>query len=228
VKNGREAVLSERLDDARGKHVAFVSHCLLNENVRYLGGAFRPGGVAEVIDELVSRGVGICQMPCPEQRAWGGVLKRRMLRAYGARGTALYRFRGLVLRLFMLYTRLQYWRLARRVVSQIADYERSGFTVIGIVGVGASPSCGVKTTLDLRRSFEVMAATPIDSVDRRAINRDAVIACRVAGSGLYIKSLERQLRRRRLTSPLLEHDLVAEMRGEHQEVLPAPPSQPPN
>jgi hypothetical protein len=184
--------------------------------------------VAEVIDELVSRGVGICQMPCPEQRAWGGVLKRRMLRAYGARGTALYRFRGLVLRLFMLYTRLQYWRLARRVVSQIADYERSGFTVIGIVGVGASPSCGVKTTLDLRRSFEVMAATPIDSVERRAVNRDAVIACRVAGSGLYIKSLERQLRRRRLTSPLLEHDLVAEMRGEHQEVLPAPPSQPPN
>jgi hypothetical protein len=27
--------------------------------------------VAEVIDELVSRGVGICQMPCPEQQAWG-------------------------------------------------------------------------------------------------------------------------------------------------------------
>ena len=86
MENGREAVLLERLDDARGKQVAFVSHCLLNENVRYLGGAFRPGGVAEVIDELVSRGVGICQMPCPEQRAWGGVLKRRMLRAYGARG----------------------------------------------------------------------------------------------------------------------------------------------
>ena len=181
MENSREAVLSERLDDARGKQVAFVSHCLLNENVRYLGGAFRPGGVAEVIDELVSRGVGICQMPCPEQQAWGGVLKRRMLRAYGARRTALYRFRGLLLRLFMLYTRLEYWRLARRVVSQIADYERSGFTVIGIIGVGASPSCGVHTTLDLRRSFEVIANTPLDSVDRRAVNRDAVVACRVAG-----------------------------------------------
>ena len=169
MENGREAFLSERLDDARGKQVAFVSHCLLNENVRYLGGAFRPGGVAEVIDELVSRGVGICQMPCPEQRAWGGVLKRRMLRAYGAQGTALYRFRGLILRLFILYTRLEYRRLARRVVNQIADYERSGFTVIGIVGVGASPSCGVHTTLDLRRSFEVMAATPINpSTARRS------------------------------------------------------------
>jgi hypothetical protein len=77
----------------------------------------------------------------------------------------------------------------------------------------------------VRRSFEVIASTPLDSVDRKAVNRDAVVACRVAGSGLYIKSLKRQLRRRRLTPPLLEHDLVAEMRGERQKVLPAPPSQ---
>ena len=42
-------VLLERLKDERGKRVVFVSHCLLNENVRYLGGAFRRGGVDEVI-----------------------------------------------------------------------------------------------------------------------------------------------------------------------------------
>ena len=50
-------------------------------------------------------------------------------------------------------------------------------------------------------------------------------ACRIAGAGLYVKSLERQLRRRGLTPPLLEHDLVAEMRGERQDVLPGPPSE---
>lgn len=223
MHNTSEVVLTKRLEDSRGKQVAFVSHCLLNENVRYLGGAFRPGGVAEVIDDLVERGVGICQMPCPEQHAWGGVLKRHMLRAYGARGTALYRFRGPLLRLFIAYTRYVYWRLASQVAREIADYERSGFTVIGIVGVGASPSCGVRTTLDIRRSFEVMARTSPDSADRRAINRDAVVACRLAGSGLYISALKRQLRRRGLTPPLLEHDLVAEMRGQRQHVLPTSP-----
>jgi predicted secreted protein len=220
-----ETVLSERLEDARGKQVAFVSHCLLNENVRYLGGAFRSGGVAEVVDELISRGVGICQMPCPEQHAWGGVLKRRMLRAYGAQGTALYRFRGPLLRLFILYTRYVYWRLARQVARQIADYERSGLTVVGIVGVGASPSCGIGTTLDLRRSFEVIAHTPPDTVDRKTLNREAVAACRVAGSGLYISALKRQLRRRRLAVPLLEHDLVAEMRGQRQHLFSSLPGQ---
>jgi hypothetical protein len=36
-------LLLERLKDERSKRVIFVSHCWLNENTRYLGGAFRPG-----------------------------------------------------------------------------------------------------------------------------------------------------------------------------------------
>jgi predicted secreted protein len=222
MRDDRATVLSARLEDARSKQVAFVSHCLLNENVRYLGGAFRPGGIAEVVNELQRREIGICQMPCPEQHAWGGVLKRRMLRAYGAEDTAAYRFRGLLLNLFILHTRIVYRRLARRVVRQIADYERSGFSVIGIIGVGASPSCGVRTTLDIRRSFQAMARIPAGTADRDTVNRDVVVACREAGSGLYIRSLKRELRRRRLTTELLEHDLVAEMRGQPQQVLPKP------
>jgi hypothetical protein len=84
-----EALL-EQLKDERGKRVVFVSHCLLNENVRYLGGAFRRSGVEEVIMNFLRQGVGICQMPCPEQRAWGGVLKRYILPLYGSKGTLLY------------------------------------------------------------------------------------------------------------------------------------------
>jgi hypothetical protein len=38
--------------------VVFVSHCLLDENARYLGGAFHPGAVPEMIG-LLRRGVGL-------------------------------------------------------------------------------------------------------------------------------------------------------------------------
>jgi hypothetical protein len=79
--------LQERLRDERNGRVAFGSHCLLTENTRYLGGAFRAGGIAELVAQLLDDGVGICQMPCPEQRAWGAVLKRWILRAYGSQGT---------------------------------------------------------------------------------------------------------------------------------------------
>jgi hypothetical protein len=56
-------ILLQRLEDERSKQLVYVSHCLLNENVRYLGGAFRPGGVDEVIGGFQRQGIGICQMP---------------------------------------------------------------------------------------------------------------------------------------------------------------------
>ena len=44
--------LRSRLRDDRSGRVVFVAHCLLNENVRYLGGACRPGDVGEIVDVL--------------------------------------------------------------------------------------------------------------------------------------------------------------------------------
>lgn len=162
----RDLELADRLRDERSRQVAFVSHCLLNENTRYLGGAFRSGPVAELVTDLADRDVGICQMPCPEQSAWGGVLKRRMLLAYGSSGDWRYRLRSPLLGLFLLDTARVYRRLARQVAEQIADYQRSGCTVVAIIGVGSSPSCGVRTTLDIRRSFAAMADMPADAVER--------------------------------------------------------------
>ena len=219
MTGAREAILASRLADERSGEVVFVSHCLLNENTRYLGGAFRPGSVAEVVAALQARGAGIHQMPCPEQRAWGGVLKRRMLRAYGTKGTAAYRLRRPLLALFVLETRLVYARLARRVVADVEDYVRSGYRVLGIVGVGASPSCGVTTTLDMRHSFEVMAASRVEEVDRRELNRRAIVECRRAGQGIFVRELRRRLDRRGLDVPFLEHDLGAEMVGRLQPPL---------
>ena len=44
-----------RLEDERGKRVVFVSHCLLDENVRYLAGPHRP---------LMRRRYGAGDPPC--------------------------------------------------------------------------------------------------------------------------------------------------------------------
>ncbi len=63
--------------------VVFLSRCLLNQNVRYLGGAGRAGGAAEFADSYLGRGIGICQLPLRQQRACGGVSRRHILVAYG-------------------------------------------------------------------------------------------------------------------------------------------------
>jgi uncharacterized protein YbbK (DUF523 family) len=213
----RHALLATRLADDRRRRVAFVSHCLLNENTRYLGGAFKAGAVPEVVNGLLEAGVGISQMPCPEQRAWGGVLKRLLLRAHGIKGSPLYPLRRPLLCMFVAYTRLAYARLARGVAREIADYQQSGYEVTGVIGVGSSPSCGVRNTLDMRRSLEVIAACPIALIDRTTMNERAVAGCRTLGEGIFIQQLRRRLDSAGIEVPFVEYDIVAEMRGDHQD-----------
>ena len=51
------------------------------------------------------------------------------------------------------------------------------------------------------------------------MNEQAVLGCRRPGEGLFIKALDRELKRRRLAVPAFEHDLAAELRGNRQAVL---------
>jgi predicted secreted protein len=210
----RAQELLERFRDQRSRRVVFISHCLLNENVRYLGGAFHPGAVRAALAPFFDQGIGIVQMPCPEQRAWGGVLKRRILRHYGTRS----RLPPVALRAFLGYTRWIYRRLARRIVRDLEDYLRSGFEVVGIVGIGGSPSCGVVRTLDLRRSLPVIADP---TIDRDTLNARAIAECVIPGRGLFVEALRRRLHRRGIEVSLLEFDLVSEIHGQPRPITPA-------
>lgn len=209
----KKEVLRRVLSDARSGQVVFVSHCLLNQNVRYRGGATRPGAVEEVVARLERDGVGIIQMPCPEQRAWGGVDKRYTMPAYGADKSRLRLLRRPASWLFLLYTRLAYRRLASQVAQDIGDYVRSGQSVRAVVGVDGSPSCGVRTTLDLPAVLDSIADCDPAQMNPDDFNRRVIAAHARPGQGLFIAELRRQLRRRGLNVPFDAHDLIAEITG---------------
>ena len=133
--SGSALVLLDQLRDERSRRVVLVSHCLLNENTRYAGGAARPGAVAEVVNELIAAGYGIHQLPCPERLAWGGVLKRHSLRLYHSKGGLLYPVRGVLLSVFVWWTKVIHTRLARQVARDVADYQRAGIEVAGSSGL---------------------------------------------------------------------------------------------
>ncbi len=202
---------SESLRDRRSGKVIFLSHCLLNENTRYLGGAQRSGPVPEIVRDCLDRGISIVQLPCPEARAWGGVLKRRLLTFFGARGTLRYRVGIALLPLMLMYTRAVYRGLAREVGHQIQDHVESGVEVIGIVGIDASPSCGVNRTLQIRRSLEALGALRDDATGSEV--NDIVRSAAIDGEGLFVTSLKRQLARLGLTVPFGAHDLLRELDG---------------
>lgn len=187
----------------------FVSHCLLNQNVRYLGGACHPGAVDHLVEEWRRQGLGICQLPCPEQHAWGGVLKPLIAPAYGASAGRLWPFRSLLLRLFGAFTRARYRSLARRVSAEVLDYRRSGYAVAGIVGVAGSPSCGVRTTLDSVRWLEVVGRYREADLDPARLNSEAIEANAIPGQGWFIRALDRRLRRSGVEVRYLEHEPAA-------------------
>jgi len=209
--------LQQWIKDGRSKKVIFLSHCILNENTRYLGGACRGSCVREIVEQCLDSDLGIVQMPCPEQHAWGGVTKRWLLMAYGAKGTFLYHMRRLFLPLFLLYTKLIYRRLAKATADQVNDYLVSGYSVIGVVGIDGSPSCGVNTTLDFERSFELIASMDVGSVTAEQIN--AIIRQGLTdGRGLFTAMLQDELKKRRSDVPYRAHDLMAEIDGKTSTV----------
>jgi uncharacterized protein YbbK (DUF523 family) len=201
----------EQLLDGRGRKVVFLSHCLLNENTRYLGGACRRGAIDEIVQVCLHNGIGIVQMPCPEEHAWGGVLKRRLLWFFGSEKTVRYRWRNALLPLFLWYTRRVYGKIARQVADQVADYQSSGCTVLGIVGVDGSPSCGVHQSVDMKHCLELVGQ--LQPTARAGDMNSIIERCLVGGRGIFIELLRKEIKRRRLETPFLAHDLIAELHG---------------
>jgi predicted secreted protein len=215
--SARVQMLAERLSDQRGKRVVFLSHCLLNENTRYLGGACRAGCVPEVLDACVELGLGIVQMPCPEELAWGGVLKRRLLLLYDSRSVERPWLRRMLVPIAVGYTRWRYQRQADAVTRQIADYRRSGYAVVAVVGVDGSPSCGLARSMDIQRAVQGLAAADPATITTSQANA-IVLDCLAPGPGLFLGALQDRLARRNITATFVAHDLRAELAGEPSEV----------
>src|SRR5437764_305718 len=151
---------------AEPKRVAFIAHCLLNQNAKVEGGAKRPGMWEPVIDLLRERGYVIRQMPCPEL-AFGGA--RRFWGVREQFDTPLYR----------RHCR----RLAKLVAAVIGQHAAAGDEIV-LIGIDSSPTMGV----DFTPSAPHWAGQPHVVEFRR--NAYEVV---LADDGLYTSELEQAL-----------------------------------
>lgn len=128
--------------DVRGKKILILSHCILNQNSVSDGTADYPSINKDVFNQLFQSDIGIIQMPCPEIMCLG--LDRGDING-GKRSVVVEN------------TRIRYEleknnsikiinNLLEQIVFQILEYKQNGFTILGIVGIDRSPSCGVNTT----------------------------------------------------------------------------------
>jgi predicted secreted protein len=108
--------------------VAFVAHCLLNQNSKVGDGAHCAGVYSPIVDVLRERGWRIEQMPCPELAF-----------------TGLNRFWAVREQLDTPAYRRHCRRLATAVADMIAVRAERGEDIV-LVGVEGSPSMGVHIT----------------------------------------------------------------------------------
>jgi predicted secreted protein len=108
--------------------VAFVAHCLLNQNSKVGDGAHCAGVHSPVIDALRAKGWRIEQMPCPELAF-----------------TGLNRFWAVKEQLDTPAYRQHCRRLAGVVADMMSVHAQQGEDIV-IVGVDGSPSMGVELT----------------------------------------------------------------------------------
>jgi predicted secreted protein len=108
--------------------VAFVAHCLLNQNSKTDGGARCPGVYSPLVEEIRAKGWRLEQMPCPELAF-----------------TGLNRFWAVKEQLDTTAYRRHCRRLAAAVAGAVEVHVRRGDDVI-LVGIEGSPSMGVHIT----------------------------------------------------------------------------------
>lgn len=120
----------------RSKKIIFVSHCLLNQNARPIGGEKYPGSVKDLLEIFAEAGIGIVQLPCPQLEFNGGLNRR--LKSKNAYDTKGYRkFCN---------------KVSSKLIKQIENYMKEDYKVIGILGIEFSSTCGVHQVKDGRRN----------------------------------------------------------------------------
>ncbi len=136
------ARFASKFNDARSKKVVVLAHCLLNQNSISDGTADLPSQFEEIIQFLMSRRVGLIQLPCPEFLCLGLNRgdERGAERPLLEENTRIRELMGEARHVHVLRER------ANDLVQQIREYQSHGFEVLGVIGVDRSPSCGVATT----------------------------------------------------------------------------------
>lgn len=152
------------MKDERSGKIVVVSHCILNVHSLEDNLAIYPGLEEEIIQLLISSGVGIFQLPCPEMDLFR--ISRKPLPKEAYQGSKV---------------RTHYKSLASKVVKQLKEFTKKGYNIVAVIGAEGSPSCGI------HRVGKWLNHIP---KSERQFPRDVVF---IEGRGVFMEELEKEL-----------------------------------
>lgn len=108
------------------KQLVVVSHCVLNQNAVIHGWERARGAFPFAID-LLSRGIALLQLPCPEFIVLGGDRPPMTYEEYHDLPNYRQKCRELL----------------TPIIQQIQAYQAEGYQYLGIIGINESPNCSI-------------------------------------------------------------------------------------
>ncbi|MEW6441326.1 MAG: hypothetical protein AB1640_10375 [bacterium] len=203
--------------DERGKRVVFLNNCLLNQLSRGPGVAFRKAASTELVRILLDNEVSIQQLPCLECMGFGGVSRKTIDPYFPILSHSLkhgwYPFFQLLSKVRLaLYGRLCK-REAVKVADRMADYIAGGFTILGVVGINDSPTCGVTRTTNLIEFTRLMAVAGETGKNPKDIGFEIL----EDGTSYFIGALKKELKKRALGVQVIGYEPWTESHEEEAE-----------
>jgi predicted secreted protein len=113
----------------KGKKIAIVAHCILNQNSVVNGLERVEGAFNEVVGVILKKNYAIIQLPCPEMLYLGIDREGRTKEEYDTE-----EYRGLCR------------EILKPIIKYLKEYSKEGFKFI-LIGIEGSPTCGIFKTV---------------------------------------------------------------------------------
>ncbi|MFQ5892379.1 MAG: CD3072 family TudS-related putative desulfidase [Candidatus Methanofastidiosia archaeon] len=110
----------------RSGRIVVVSHCILNVHSLEDNLSEYQGVEEDVLKLLISKGVGIFQIPCPEMDLQGIFRKALPKDAYENPKI-----------------RAHYKKMAKNIVRHLVWFKKRGYDIVAVLGAEGSPTCGI-------------------------------------------------------------------------------------
>jgi predicted secreted protein len=151
------------MQDKRSGKIVIVSHCILNVHCLEDNLAVYSGMEEEIVNLLLSKGVGIYQIPCPEIELSGIFRKALPKESYEHHKI-----------------REVYKNLSQKTGDTVKWYLKKGYEIVAVIGAEGSPTCGIDLVGKWKEGIK----------GKREFPRDIEF---VSGRGVFFEEFEKVL-----------------------------------
>jgi predicted secreted protein len=169
------------------------------------------GAIVELVSPLIEKGIGIQQLPCPEKMLWGGINRLKVMNWDRKEDKD-----------WILGFNDFCKNLAKDAVDEMEDAVVNGYSVLGVIAMDGSPTCGTTRTQDIPEAWIKLAEITNNFKDISMEKMDEAsktLGADKPGSGRFMGSIIDEIKKRELDIPVIGFDSYNDFGKEQKKIF---------